>query len=210
MPFLDEIKIDEGKLFLWEITEPIETMLKLGRDFTRETKFLGIKNEKRQLEWLAVRLLLQQAGCDNEQISYTENGRPCIRNSSFQSISISHSNKLAGVFLHPKEHCGLDIESADRDFGRIEKKYLSAEESALASQTENGLGWFWCIKEAVYKAAGIAGIVFNQQIMILPAATNEYLSNLQIEPPIQFKIFRKKLADQLLVCCVPTGKTSIS
>lgn len=210
MPFLDKIKIDEGELFLWEITEPIETLLKLGQDFTREVKFIGIKNEKRQKEWLAVRLLLQQAGCSNEQISYTENGKPCIRNSAFQSISISHSNKLAGVFLHPKEHCGLDIESADRDFGRVEKKYLSEEESALASRTEDGLGWFWCIKEAVYKAAGIDGIVFNKQIQIQQTDTDEFVSNLQVESPVQFKIFRQKLTDQLLVCCVPTGKTSIS
>lgn len=203
MPFLTEIKLDEGQLLLWEISETSEELLQLGADFAQDDRFREISNEKRRKEWLATRLLIQLAGCNQQQLSYAENGKPNICHPWYRSVSISHSGKLAGVLFHQRENCGLDIESTERDFRRVEAKYLSAEESALAANSPNGLALFWCIKEAVYKSAGIPGLSLSQQIRIGLNENGQFEALLLTEPPVRHTIFKLKQAEQLLVYCIP-------
>lgn len=204
MPFLTEITFDEGRLLLWEIDESIETMLHLGADFASDARFREIRNDKRRREWLASRILIRMAGCKNDQVQYSQNGKPTISHSQYHSISISHSGKLAGVFLHLREHCGLDIESVNRDFRKVEPKYLSSKESELAADTANGWALFWCIKEAVYKSAGIPGLSLSQQIRIERNENNNFVAILVIGSPVCYTIFTLEHDDQLLVCCIPS------
>ena len=123
-------------------------------------------NTKRKKEWLAVCLLLQEINCLPSQITHLENGKPEIDHPVYKKISISHSSRIAGIFLHKSKNIGLDIESINRDFFRIEKKYLSMDEMQLTKTISNGHALFWCIKEAVYKAANIPGVHFAKQIRI--------------------------------------------
>lgn len=203
MPFLTEIELHEGRLLLWEISETSEELLQLEAGFAQDDRFREISNEKRRKEWLATRLLIQLAGCSQQQLSYTENDKPIICHPLYRSVSISHSGKLAGVLLHQHENCGLDIESINRDFRRVEAKYLTAEESALAANTPHGLALFWCIKEAVYKSAGIPGLSFSQQIRISRSKKGKIEVLLMKEPAVRYSIFDLKHAEQLLVYCIP-------
>ncbi len=166
MPLLKEIELESGLLILWEISEDMETLLDLCSGIDFENEFQKLKNSRRQKEWLAVRLILKHIGCTTISVSYNKNNQPVINHLKYQHVSISHSNKLAGVILHKSQAVGLDIESTTRNFNTVAHKYMSTEELELASNFENGLALFWCVKEAIYKAAGIPGVHFSTQIKI--------------------------------------------
>jgi len=200
MPFLEQRKIDDGLLLLWEMTESQEEIENFAKEFDVDPNYKKTAHPKRKREWLCVRKLLQVAACEHHQITYDENGKPLIDHQSFNSISISHSAKLAGVFLHPNEMAGLDIESVERNFSAIEKKFLSPAESALATQFTQGLALFWCIKEAAYKAAGLPGLVFNEQIQIEIDELGNLAVNVKRNGLMKFKIHRQMSAGQLIVC----------
>jgi len=200
MPLLQQYYIDNGILLLWEMTETTEEIREFASKFQDNPNYLKITHPQRQREWLCVRKLIEAAACHHHQIGYTENGKPVINHSTFKSISISHSSNMAGVFLSSEEMAGLDIESADRNFAKVERKYLSSSESELAAQITDGLAWFWCIKEAAYKAAGIPGLVFNQQIEIKKGTNGELEATVWGEEPMKFKIDQKKINGQLIVC----------
>jgi len=199
MPLLQKYQLSGGTLLLWEMTETPEEMKVLAKEFTNESAFLQITNPKRQKEWLAVRMLLTEAACSPEQISYDSNGKPMIDHAEFKSISISHSSQLAGIYLHPLECSGLDIESTTRDFLKVEKKYLSPEESVLAHKIENGHALFWCIKEAVYKACGVPGLIFCEQIRINQSINGELTTVAYTPEELSFQIKHVKIGDQLVV-----------
>ena len=173
MPLVKEIHIEKGLLLLWEITEELEPLKAEFPTLNTDLTFKSLKNLKRQKEWLAVKMMLKHAGCSDFKVSYSSLGQPHIEHPQYQQVSISHSDKLAGVLFHQDTRVGLDIESLDRNFIGIEKKYLSPAEIKLAYQTENGHCLFWCSKEAVYKTAGVAGIHFADQIALM--ITNERL-----------------------------------
>lgn len=200
MPLFQQYHIDNGILLLWEMTESPEELREFAGQFQDNPNYQKITHPQRQREWLCVRRLLQSAACHHHQISYTANGKPVINHPVFKSISISHSSKMAGVFLHPGDLAGLDIESAERNFAKVEQKYLSPSESELAAQIPDGQAWFWCIKEAAYKAAGIPGLVFNRQIEIKKGTNGELLATVLGAEPMKFKIHQKKIGGQLIVC----------
>ena len=166
MPLIKRIYTENGLLILWELTESLDSLSKLIPSETHNPIFLKRTNPKRKKEWLAVCLLLREINCLPSQITYLETGKPKIEHPIYKEISISHSSRIVGIFLHKSSKIGLDIESIERDYLSIEKKYLSEIEMLLARKKPNGHALFWCIKEAAYKAATISGIHFAKQIKI--------------------------------------------
>lgn len=209
MPLLKTITIDDGILLLWELSETTDLLLPGFPEAPTDPVFNKITSLKRQQEWLTIRALLQRAGCGPEQLSYSETGQPRINHPEYSRISISHSDKLAGLFLHKKHQVGLDIENSKRNFLRVEKKYLSEEERLLAQSIPNGHGLFWCIKEAVYKAAGIPGIHFAGQIRIGLNDTNKLTAGLMTKSKQTFLLNHFEINEQLIVYVVADGKNNI-
>lgn len=200
MPFLKQEHIEGGQLLLWEIRESLDELQALADEFTNDPAYLAITHTKRKREWLCSRLLLQLAQCSPTDLHYNEHGKPALQNPHFAHISISHSAKLAGLYLHPNQTIGIDIEAIGRDFSRVETRYLSTAERQLATELENGKALFWCIKEAAYKAAGIPGLIFNQQIEITKNEDGELQAHVHSSNDFRYKISQLKLNDQLIVC----------
>jgi phosphopantetheinyl transferase len=178
MPIIKEIHIEKGLLLLWEIVEELDWLKQHFPFLATDKTFNSLKNIKRQKEWLAVKMMLRQIGCDDFKVYYNEKGQPQIKHHFYKNISISHSHEIAGIFLHPNKPVGLDIESLNRNFVQVQKKYLTAKEIELANQVENGNCLFWGAKEAVYKAAGIPGLHFATQIMLNFNSTNQLTATL--------------------------------
>lgn len=199
MPYLRTVKIQDGILLLWEMSETVSSLTAQFPEALADPDFIKIISSKRQQEWLAIRALLQVAGCKAEQLIYSETGQPRINHPEYPWISISHSDKLAGLFLHPFCPVGLDIENINRNFIRVEKKYLSPEEQLLAATIPNAHGLFWCIKEAVYKAAGIPGILFADQIRISPDKENKLSVKLIVRDERSYFMNFLEIGDQLIV-----------
>ena len=199
MPHLKTVKIQDGILLLWEMSEPVSSLITQFPEALTDPGFIKITSYKRQQEWLAIRALLQVAGCKAEQLIYSETGQPRINHPEYSWISISHSDKLAGLFLHQLRPVGLDIENINRNFTRVEKKYLSPEEQLLAGTIPNAHGLFWCIKEAVYKAAGIPGILFADQIRISSDKENKLTAKLIFRDEHPFLMNFLEIGEQLIV-----------
>jgi phosphopantetheinyl transferase len=126
----------------------------------------SFQHDRRKREWFGVRLLTAGLIGPDFSILYSPMGVPQFVHPEFKYISISHSAAYVAVYLHKSRKVGLDVESLNRKFSVVEKKYLSEEE--LEQVRENPLlrAVFWGVKEAVYKWAGKEGVDFRKQIRI--------------------------------------------
>ena len=122
-----------------------------------------IHSASRRAERLAWRSLLRELE-PAAQVEYHPSGKPAIKNSKYQHLSVSHCRDFVAVALSSKP-CGIDIERCDRNFGRVKSRYMSDEEAMLSAHND----WsavVWCAKEALYKMAGREGVDFKRDIII--------------------------------------------
>jgi phosphopantetheinyl transferase len=174
MPLFKSINVPKGLLSVWQITESSDELLPF---FTPEEitdpEFQKFTFEKRKTEWLATRALLKQMIGPSFQISYTESGKPLFNHPVYAHISISHSRDFVAVFIHEHLSVGIDIESMNRNYSAIRKKYLS--ESELEDVNESPLLQciYWCAKEAVFKLVEDDGVDFRKQIEVMAFDSQE-------------------------------------
>jgi len=178
MPVIKEIKFSEGILFIWKWTESSDHLKEKYPEYKKSKEFLKIKSSGRQKEWITTRLILKSFCPYVVQFYHDNNGKPIIKSPDYSHISISHSKNMAGIFLTKKSPVGLDIENSKRNFARVTKKYLSKEELLLAQSIANGLGLFWCIKEAAFKISENKASDYIKQIKI--TADNEKQLSVEI------------------------------
>jgi 4'-phosphopantetheinyl transferase len=170
MPFVKKIEIKNGILGIWEMTESAES-LSSSFHFSEkeEVEFQKFKSEKRKVEFLATRLLLQQLLNIKTEIAYQKSGRPELKNSLLQ-ISVSHSAQLVTIVIS-NNSVGIDVENVTRQIDRVTKRFLHPEELAWIEKSENGQFLkilFWCAKEAIFKCSCQSGVQFDTQIFISP------------------------------------------
>ena len=101
---------------------------KLPEDLSQ--RVLNTANEQRRKErafsyFLAHNLIKKSDPCDeNVKISFSESGKPYIKNSSL-SISLAHSNFVAAVFISDEnEDVGIDIEAVTEKSERVSEAFL--------------------------------------------------------------------------------------
>ena len=123
--------------------------------------------EKRKAEWLATRALLKQMIGSAFKISYTSSGKPLLQHSLYHYISITHSREFVAVFIHQNKEIGIDIESRNRNYSPILKKYLSDLELCQIKENTVIPCLYWCAKEALFKLVEEDGIDFKKQLEML-------------------------------------------
>lgn len=167
MPLFKTISISHGMVGIWQLSEPVVDLL---REFTEEELsnplFTRYTHDKRKMEWLASRLLLKQMIGHKFSITYLATGKPILNHAIFRSISITHSRDFVAIIVHESKLVGIDIEDTDRNFQRIEKRFLSDEELGFVSGNNQLKCLFWCAKEAVFKLVEDEGIEFREQIIV--------------------------------------------
>ena len=164
MPFLKEFIINPNtKIKLWK--------LNLGElDYYELDEYDNnlIKAKKNQLvreQFLAVRKILHlENPC--YKIRYDESGKPFI-NSDF-NISISHSKFMAAIVFSENNKAGIDIEHKENKIINIQNKFLNDSEKLENGYQSNVdyLTMIWTAKESIYKALGIKGVSFSDNIII--------------------------------------------
>lgn len=140
---------DGSTLAIWEQPNPVS------------------RKEKRENERNMEQNLLDTLFGPGRVLDHHPNGQPYIQNFPV-NISISHTNRFAVILTHPNKRVGVDVELLDRDFGSVEKRALSAKESANLLQEKKSLqlAIIWSAKEAIYKLLSMEGVDFSQQIEI--------------------------------------------
>ncbi|MDE6190836.1 MAG: 4'-phosphopantetheinyl transferase superfamily protein [Muribaculum sp.] len=112
----------------------------------------------------AVRRLLTAIEGSEAQLCHHDDGSPYIAGFS-REISISHCKGYAAIGIGNTARIGIDIETPRATLRRVTRKFLSEEEQKQFTDDE-ALLTAWTMKEALYKAAGIAGIDFANGIKL--------------------------------------------
>ena len=160
---------------IWKITETRDELLNMLSSTNQEKAhhyLSNIKSNRRTLEWLSSRLLLQLLTNDDKTIEHTDQGQPFLVDNSFQ-ISISHSKDYAVVLLHKYKKVGVDIENYSQRILKVEKRFISETEYIDPNQRTLHLILHWCAKETLYKLMNSTEIVFKKHLHIEPFQIQE-------------------------------------
>ena len=164
MPFLKEFIINYNtKIKLWKLNLGELNYFELD---AHDSSLL--KSKKSQLakeQFLAVRKILHLEN-PSYKIRYDESGKPLIN--SDLNISISHSNLMAGIVFSGFNQTGIDIEEKESKIINIQNKFLNESEK-LKDEYQSDVDYLtkiWTAKESIYKALGIKGISFSDDIII--------------------------------------------
>ena len=171
MPFLKDFIINrDTKIKLWEVN-----LGELDYQGLDEYDLRLIKSKKNKLakeQFLAVRKILKLEN-PSYKIRYNESGKPSIN--SDLNISISHSNFMAAVVFSGYAKTGIDIELKKSKVISIQDKFLNEYEK-LQTKYESDIVYLtkiWTAKESIYKALGIKGISFSDNIIIKKISNNK-------------------------------------
>ena len=171
MPFLKEFIINHNtKIKLWK--------LKLGElnycelDEYDSDLIESKKNKIAKQQFLAVRKTLQLEN-PGYRIRYDKSGKPSINSDS--NISISHSNLMAAVVFSGSSKAGIDIELKNSKIINIQNKFLNESEKLKVKfhSDVDYLTMIWTAKESIYKALGIKGVSFSDDISIKNISNNK-------------------------------------
>ena len=164
MPFLKEFIInDKTKIKLWKVIIGELNTEELNSD---EKNLLKLKkNNILREQFLATRKVLALENSDYK-ITYNNNGKPSL-NSKY-NISISHSHQIAAIAISDNSKIGLDVQLYENKIFNIQDKFLNPTEKLNIGENPSLkiLTMIWTSKESIYKAVGLKGILFSDNIKI--------------------------------------------
>ena len=164
MPFLKEFIIKEKtKVRLWKVMIGELNTKGLNSD---EKNLLKLKKSNILREqFLATRKILALENSDYK-ITYDINGKPLLN--SIYNISISHSHEIAAIAISDNSNIGLDVQLKESKIFNIQNKFLNKSEKSNIGDdpTVDILTMVWTSKESIYKAIGLKGISFSENIKI--------------------------------------------
>ena len=165
MPLYSKNKIvSNTDLLIWKIEEDFDSLFSsvflTPESLKRLEKF---SSEKRKIEFLTTRKLLQEIGLSDSDISYREDGAPVIK-SGF--ISISHTSEFVAIIVGDKR-VGVDVERNRQQIFRIAHKFVNSDEEKLFDTSSlEILSVIWNIKEAMFKLCDKTGIDFRKNLNV--------------------------------------------
>lgn len=153
------------KVYVWKIEETIadfrNNIYLNERSISRIDK---MKSELHQRGFLSVRYLLKEAGYSDNELFYTEDGKPHLKDGNH--ISITHSYTFSAIVVSATQ-VGIDMEMNREKIKRIAHKFVDIENDFL--QEENlieQLTVIWGAKESLYKIHPDGGLLFRQHLPI--------------------------------------------
>jgi phosphopantetheinyl transferase len=159
----------DSQIVIWEITESLNDLLQLSRITKGELEESGGKNPKRQLEWVAIRLLIKKMLGDDKKVEifYDDYGKPHLKGTD-KRISISHTKQFVAVIMHDKKHVGIDIEIIAARIENISQRFLSTKEIVWTSENYSIEKLFvvWGAKESAFKIYAEGGIEFREMFEV--------------------------------------------
>ena len=145
------------------------------KDFSLyESDLQKFKAEKRQLEWLAVRVLLKELLGEEKVIDYLPSGKPFLKDRS-ACVSFSHTCGYVAVAVHPTKEVGIDIEQYGNRVSRLASRFVREDEmqSVRAGNEIYALLLHWSAKETMFKLMNQSDVDFLDHLHILPFIPTE-------------------------------------
>ncbi len=169
MPLIKEIHSADTHIAVWQIEEAHHFFLNKLQSEKIQKPLSVITNEKKQLEYLSSRYLVQHLAGEEHLslLAKDKSGKPFFAEKP-TGISISHSATHAAVLLSDNFNCGVDIETISPRVKRIASRFLSDDElNMIDADTETEqLTLFWSAKETVFKWYALGELSFSKQIQL--------------------------------------------
>lgn len=149
---------------VWKLEESESELLELiSLSDNDKNKLSSISSEKRRVEIIATRVLMQSIGL-KEEIYYIEKIPFC--NNGY--ICISHSKSLVTVIWHPNYKTAIDVEEIKDKILNVSDKVFSDSEIYFCRNDKKKLTILWNCKEAIYKIFGDKDLIFKTEITVCP------------------------------------------
>ena len=163
----------DSTIGLWEMTESWQELVALADLEPLELLQLeDKKTDKRKLEWLACRMLLQEMTSLPPIITHDKNRKPHLKNSDYQ-LSMSHSGAFACVYISKATPVGVDVQQMKPSISKGIDYFLGANEQQWINPADNVLlHLIWSAKESVFKYAGDPDLDLKKDL-----AANAFESN---------------------------------
>jgi 4'-phosphopantetheinyl transferase len=161
---------DDGK-FAWGIWSITEDESALAAGLPDEVIPANITNEKKKLEFLAVRALLQSLlrnwGLEYLGLTKDSFGKPyCVQHALH--LSLSHSYPYVAAVIDRSNPVGIDLEQPKSKLLSIASRVLSNPELADAGEDIVKHCILWCAKESLIKLHGKKDLLFSKNLLIDP------------------------------------------
>ena len=160
---------------IWEITEDLSFFQTFPENWTTNKDHQIVSQKK--LESSAARFslwsLCQQISEGPWDLRKDDRNRPYFDQSDYH-ISLSHSFPFVAAIISHKKSVGIDLERFGRQVEKIGPRFLSAEEWNRWQDSHSDLTKAWTCKEAIYKAMGVPGLAFQQDIQLPSFANNPF------------------------------------
>lgn len=114
----------------------------------------------REAERHAVATLVDLATGGRGKLTHEASGAPQIGGMDL-NVSVSHGAGLAVLATDPKRPIGVDIECWRPQLERVAGKFLNERERQHYGHDRRNLLRAWCLKEAIFKAAGIDSLTIG-------------------------------------------------
>lgn len=168
MPLYKTIKSSKHTtVIVWKITESLKE-LHNGISLTTNSRnrIAGMRSEIHQKGYLSVRHLLKLLGYADDDLFYTADGKPHLKDG--KHISITHSFIFSAIIVSDYE-VGIDIEMNREKIIKIAPKFVDDEFSFIVDDCLiEQLTVIWGAKESLYKIHPDGGLLFKYHLPIEP------------------------------------------
>ncbi|WP_339890183.1 4'-phosphopantetheinyl transferase superfamily protein [uncultured Flavobacterium sp.] len=158
------------KLYLWKITENLDTLSKDMRlKDSSIARLESMKSESHKKGFLSVRKLLEHIDYNDFDLYYDEFGKPNLKPQGCSikdmHISISHSHDFSAIAISEK-NIGIDIEILKDKIVTIAPKFMDITtlENLSSEDKIKKATVIWGIKESIFKIKNEPGISFPNHI----------------------------------------------
>lgn len=160
---------------IWEITEDLPFFQTFPENWTTKMDHEIVSQKK--LESSAARFCLwnvcQQISKGPWDLKKDDRNRPYFDQSDYY-ISLSHSFPFVAAVISYEKSVGIDLERFGRQVDKIGPRFLSNEEWTRWQNSHGDLTKAWTCKEAIFKAMGVPGLAFQQDIQLPQFAKNPF------------------------------------
>ncbi|MCP1995012.1 4'-phosphopantetheinyl transferase superfamily protein [Flavobacterium sp. HSC-61S13] len=169
MPLEKTIQVNtHTQVLVWKITESFESLQRgLALSQNSAERLQNMKSISHQCGFLSIRHLLFEAGYQDADLTYDENGRPHLNDGKF--ISITHSFSYSAIIVS-SHNVGIDIEMQREKIIRIADKFTNLKEQALLVDPIDSkvkqLTIIWGAKEAMYKMCNSRSLSFKDNMNV--------------------------------------------
>ncbi|WP_297931042.1 4'-phosphopantetheinyl transferase superfamily protein [uncultured Coprobacter sp.] len=168
MPLISIQEMIPGiRIALWKPAENSEELLSiLGNAHLYESIITSCKTEKRKIEKLTTRILINLLQKKETEIEYNDNGKPYLVSSS-EYVSVSHTRCCIAVAISSRP-IGIDVERIATKVLSLKEKFLSVSEIQSIDSNNELIHTLllWSAKESVFKLMDATGVDFRESIHI--------------------------------------------